>query len=89
MSEYCVFEEWGNAQRKPKKQTSADRIRAQISTDEGLADFINQLDPDADNFRYCNNNDKCTDLMDKGESPTKEMCRQCLLNWLRSEAKEE
>lgn len=50
---------------------------------------MDQLDPDADRVHYCRNDDKCTDLMDKGEGPTKEMCRQCLLNWLRSEAKKE
>lgn len=89
MSEYCVFKGWGKCPKKAKKQTNADRIRAQISTDEGLADFINQLDPDADNFRYCNNNDKCTDLIDKGEGPTGELCRQCLMDYLQADAEEE
>lgn len=89
MSEYCVFEEWGNAQRKPKKQTNADRIRAQISTDEGLADFIDQLDPDGEGLCYCKgNNVHCRELTDKGEGPTGELCRQCLMDYLQADAEE-
>ena len=88
MSEYCVFKGWGKCPKKAKKQTNADRIRAQISTDEGLADFINQLDPDADNFHYCTELTVCDAYLERGELIPEGLCRQCLMEFLQREVEE-
>lgn len=69
--------------------SNADRIRAQISTDEGLADFIDKLDPDGEGLCYCKgNNVHCRELTDKGEGPTGELCRQCLMDYLQADVEE-
>lgn len=71
-----------------KPQTNADIIRSQISTDEGLADFINQLDPNSDNFHYCIESTACDAYLERGELIPEGLCRQCLMEFLQREVEE-
>jgi hypothetical protein len=73
-----------NASQKP--QTNADRIRAQIATDEGLVRLIFKYNID-DYIRFCEERPECmeaigTDAFD----PYGTGCQECLLRYLRQPA---
>lgn len=66
--------------------TNADRIRSM--NDEELADAMIMLDVrSGKEIPFCINHKKCTDMLDAGEAIPDEMCRQCLIDWLRKEEK--
>lgn len=68
--------------------TNADRIRSM--NDEELADAMIMLDVrSGKEIPFCINHKKCTDMLDAGETIPDEMCRQCLIGWLRKEEKRE
>lgn len=68
-----------------KRYTNADRIRAM--TDKQLADAIIRLHiDDCVDMQFCQNSDRCQGILDSGEEIPKEMCRQCLMEWLKRDA---
>lgn len=72
-----------------ERKTNAQQIRELVQTDEGLAEFIEQLDPDADNMHYCTESTACDECLERGELIPKEMCRQCLMEYLQMEVEHE
>lgn len=62
-------------------KTNADYIRERVKTDEGLADFVNQLNPDGTALHYCKNLESCEELV--GTKELNKKCRQCLLDYLK------
>lgn len=66
------------------RDTNANKIRAM--SDEELADAMLELGVDAcEKIPFCVNSDKCNDIMDAGELIPEEMCKRCLIKWLKSE----
>lgn len=68
-----------------KPKTQAGKIRSM--SDEELADYIifvgggyNEKIP------YCKSIPQCTEILDSGRIVPNEMCRECLVKWLQSEA---
>lgn len=75
--DWCVeYEECGLFKQKPI--TNADRIRHM--TDEELAEFYQNLYacPPGENVCEC--------CFGRPDSPSKELCDKCWLNWLKQEA---
>lgn len=73
----------GNCENKI--MTNADRIRAM--SDEELADAIFRLHiDDCKEMHFCKESDRCDEILDKGELIPKEMCRACLMEWLKAAA---
>ena len=65
--------------------TIGDRIRA--ASDEEIAEFI--LANDLDNeIHFCKSTPECNAIMDSGGTVTDEMCRKCIIDWLRQPAGE-
>ena len=68
-----------------KVETNADKIRGM--SDEELADKIFAMDePLKFVLPFCENsknNEKCNEILDSGELIPDEMCKQCLLEWLK------
>ncbi len=70
-----------------KPETQADRIRAM--TDEELAKKILSTDEaPAYTIPFCKNSGRCTDILDSGEAIPDELCKQCLMEWLKSPVEE-
>lgn len=65
------------------RQTNADRIRNM--TDEELAAFCMALRFGDDTVSFCQNNKECTDLLRRGKRIPRDMCVQCMHNWLMKE----
>lgn len=64
--------------------TNADKIRS-MSVEE-LADAMITLDVrSGEKIPFCISHRKCTNMLDAGEAIPDEMCRQCLIGWLRKE----
>ncbi len=65
-------------ERKPK--SNGDKIRS--LTDEELAERIVKLD--LGEAPYCGpNNERCNNMLDKGELIPSDMCKQCCVRWLQ------
>lgn len=62
--------------------TMADKIRAM--SDEDLTDIIYDLNTEG---TFCTNRKECFDKLNKDEI-TDEMCKKCLLEWLRRPVEE-
>ncbi len=63
--------------------TRGENFRKQVSTDEGLAKFIEEnLE-----IEFCPEKPKCRELFDTGHADeiAEEECHQCLVKWLQSE----
>ena len=69
-----------------KPQTNADRIRSM--TDEEMAELLYSLQTEDLDGMFCQNEDKCEEMMDSGDEITKSMCKQCLVKWLKEESEE-
>lgn len=68
-------------EHKPK--TNADIIRSM--SDEELADYIILVGYDyIEKIPYCKNTPQCTEILDDGRIIPEEMCRGCLIKWLKS-----
>lgn len=73
--------------------TNADRIRAKISSDEGIADILLALDitlaEDGGDFTrlYCHGDNGCVDENDD-ITCNDEMRKACILRWLRQPVEE-
>lgn len=67
----------------------ADRIRKM--DDEELADAILALDAKeiSEKIPFCKEEGPCSEILDAGELIPEEMCRKCLLEWLKTEEGEE
>ncbi len=63
-----------------------DQIRAMPVYE--MADALMAAGADQ-NFDYCPSTEECTDLLDKNEEVPQEMCRKCLIEWLREDPHEE
>lgn len=63
--------------------TNADKIRAM--TDEELANFLYRFNDIDEKVKFCTNKKVCIDLLDKGDTLPDEWCKECLLEWLKSE----
>lgn len=66
--------------------TNADMIRS--LTDEQLADAMLQFPDVCEQIGFCKNDILCNDTLDRGETIEPEMCKRCLMNWLKKEVKE-
>lgn len=78
MSEYCIFEGWGECPNKKPKQTNAERIRS-LSNEE-LAKFLPcPYDTAGNNIMPYMLNEEM-----QGE-PTEEYCQNCMMQWLEKE----
>lgn len=66
-----------------KPMTNADRIRSM--TDEELANFLYRFNDIDEKVKFCTNKKVCIDLLDKGDTLPDEWCKECLLEWLKSE----
>lgn len=66
--------------------TNADRIRSM--TDDELANFLYRFNDIDEKVKFCTNKKVCIDLLDKGDTLHDEWCKDCLLEWLRSEVGE-
>lgn len=81
-------------QENPKPQTNADRIRAMVATDEGIAKILMSLDislaEDGKEFThlYCDGKNGCI-TEDDDIICTDEMRTACIVRWLQQPAKEE
>lgn len=65
-----------------KTMTNADRIRAM--SDEELTDIIYDLNMAG---TFCTNRKECEELLDN-DKLTDDMCKKCLLEWLRKPVEE-
>lgn len=65
-------------------KTSADRIRAM--SDEELASFLYDDVALDDKIHFCQNRQECMEAIDRDETIQDEMCRECLIAWLRQPA---
>lgn len=63
--------------------TNADKIRSM--TDEQLADEMLKFTDVCEEINFCHNDQLCNDVLDRGELIEKEMCKRCLINWLKKE----
>lgn len=64
-------------------RTNGDRIRSM--SDEELAAAMLELGVDAcEKIPFCVNSDKCNEIMDAGELIPSDLCRKCLIKWLKS-----
>lgn len=70
-------------QRNDIKISNGDRIRSM--TDEELVEKIYELPW---NGEFCENRPECQVLLNTDEGIPEGNCKQCLLRWLRSPAKE-
>lgn len=61
-----------------------DKIRT--VSDEELADILVRLGDGSNELGYCTNKPECEEAVDCGGDITREMCRACLMAWLRGEA---
>lgn len=68
-----------------KSKTQADKIRSM--SDEELADYIIFIGNGYnEKIPYCKSTPQCTEILDSGRIVPNEMCRECLVKWLQSEA---
>lgn len=67
-------------------KTNADMIRSM--TDEQLADEMLKFPDVCEQAGFCKNDILCNDTLDRGETIEPEMCKRCLMNWLKKEVKE-
>lgn len=67
------------------KISNGDKIRRM--SDEELADAMLEIEDIEAYAPFCGSLTKCDEIMDKGELIPEEMCKQCLLKWLKMEAK--
>ena len=65
--------------------TNGDKIRA--ASDEEIAEFIIANDLD-DAIHFCKSEPECDAILDSGRVITGEMCRKCVIEWLRQPAGE-
>ena len=65
--------------------TNGDKIRD--VSDEEMAEFILANDLD-DEIHFCKSTPECNAILDSGRAITHEMCRKCVLDWLRRPAGE-
>lgn len=65
------------------RQSNADCIRKM--TDEELAAFCMALRFGDGAIPFCKNKKDCTDLLERKKRIPREMCEQCMLDWLRKE----
>lgn len=63
--------------------TQADRIRSM--TDEELANFLYGFNDIDQKVKFCTNKKVCTDWLEKEDTLPDGWCKECLLEWLRSE----
>lgn len=63
--------------------TNADRIRA--ISDEELADFLYKFNDIDEQVGFCTNKKSCIDWLEKEDTIPEKWCKECLLNWLKSE----
>lgn len=66
--------------------SNADIIRSM--TDEQLADEMLKFPDVCEQIGFCKNDVLCNDTLDRGETIEPEMCKRCLMNWLKKEVKE-
>ena len=65
--------------------TIGDKIRA--ASDEEIAEFI--INDYLDNkIHFCKSKPECDAILDSGRAITGEMCRKCIIDWLRQPAGE-
>lgn len=70
--------------KKPK--TNADRIRSM--SDEELAELFYSFHNLEDKIKFCKNKTECDNILDSGKEIPNALCKQCLVDWLRSEGGE-
>ena len=70
------------------QKTNADRIRAMISTDEGLAKVLMELGDKGICIPFCKNKPECSELLEIDAIPESK-CMECLLDWLRQPVEKE
>lgn len=63
--------------------TNADMIRKM--SDEQLADEMLNFPDVCEQAGFCHNDILCNDMLERGELIEKEMCKRCLMNWLKKE----
>lgn len=68
--------------------TKADRIRAMISTDEGLAKVLMELGDKGVYIPFCKDKPECSELLEIDAIPESK-CMECLLDWLRQPVEKE
>lgn len=67
-----------------KSKTQADKIRSM--SDEELADYIIFIGANIEEkIPYCKSTPQCTEILDSGRIVPNEICRECLVKWLKSE----
>lgn len=66
----------------PGPETNARRIRAMISTDEGLAKVLMELGDKGVYIPFCKGKSECLELLEIDAIPESK-CMECLLDWLR------
>ena len=67
-------------------KTNADMIRKM--SDEQLADEMFKFSDVCEQIGFCHNDILCSETLDRGELIEPEMCKRCLMNWLKKEVKE-
>lgn len=66
-------------------KTNAERYRAQLATDEGLAEFLMKAHDGEVHIPFCQNKGPCAlDDID----PMGEGCKACMMEWLNKAAEE-
>ena len=78
----------GVLDERKRKQTNADRIRAMISTDEGLAKMLMKLGDKGVYIPLCKDKAECLELLEIDAIPESK-CMECLLDWLRQSVERE
>lgn len=63
--------------------TNFDRIKAMPV--EELAKAMLKINDIHESIPFCGKSTRCDEIMDAGELVPKEMCEQCLIDWLQSE----
>lgn len=69
--------------KSARTPTNGDKIRD--VSDEEMAEFILANDLDEE-IHFCKNRPECDEILDSGRAITHEMCRKCVLDWLRQPA---
>ena len=68
-------------------KTNYDRIRS-MSIEELIDKIFDMEAAPMYEIPFCGNRTACDDILDSGEEVPKEMCRQCLKDWLHAESEE-
>ena len=69
--------------KNARTPTIGDKIRD--VSDEEMAEFILANDL-VDEIHFCKSKPECNAIMDSGRAITGEMCRKCVIEWLRQPA---